>query len=364
MSVLLRLPHGLIRRYMFFVERLLVAAGLSVLLYGLTNNLPVYPPNWDLVILATVFVVALWWPGAAYFLAVAAAAYPIYTLSLYIFVLFLAVALLGQRIFIHNLGATVLVLSVPWLARYNVAWAIPLLGGLWWGAAGGAWMGALSALWGQLMTGMAGRNPDWLTLIGTSPSITGVAQRFGQANSLDTLKLILEPIAPNTTLLLYHLLQVIAWAAAGGLVGLLADRAWIQQRRPWGAMVAGIMGAVALLGAHFGLALWLDQYTLTTLLSLAPVLLATTVVVAVLVIGLEGLRDLIEHPLPPARRRPQRALRRWGSLNGRSSRESRVRTSRSKKPGDAERGPLPVPTQLPQWDSPEGPEDLIMLELD
>ena len=214
------------------------------------------------------------------------------------------------------------------------------------------------------MTGMAGRNPDWLTLIGTSPSITGVAQRFGQANSLDTLKLILEPIAPNTTLLLYHLLQVIAWAAAGGLVGLLADRAWIQQRRPWGAMVAGIMGAVALLGAHFGLALWLDQYTLTTLLSLAPVLLATTVVVAVLVIGLEGLRDLIEHPLPPARRRPQRALRRWGSLNGRSSRESRVRTSRSKKPGDAERGPLPVPTQLPQWDSPEGPEDLIMLELD
>ena len=115
MSVLLRLPHGLIRRYMFFVERLLVAAGLSVLLYRLTNNLPVYPPNWDLVILATVFVVALWWPGAAYFLAVAAAAYPIYTLSLYIFVLFLAVALLGQRIFIHNLGATVLVLSVPWL---------------------------------------------------------------------------------------------------------------------------------------------------------------------------------------------------------------------------------------------------------
>ena len=65
MSVLLRLPHGLIRRYMFFVERLLVAAGLSVLLYGLMNNLPVSPADWDLVILAAVFVVALWWPGVA-----------------------------------------------------------------------------------------------------------------------------------------------------------------------------------------------------------------------------------------------------------------------------------------------------------
>lgn len=364
MSTLLRLPHGLIRRYMFFVERLLVAAGLSVLLYGLMGSLPVYPPNWDLVILALVFVVALWWPAAAYFLALAAAAYPIYTLSLYIFVLFLAVALLGQRIFIHNLGATVLVLAVPWLARYNVAWAIPLLGGLWWGATGGAWMGALSALWGQLMTGMAGRNPDWLALIGTSPTMTGVAQRFGQANSLETLKLILEPIAPNATLLLYHLLQVIAWAAVGGLVGLLADRAWIQHRRPWGAMGAGIVGAFALLAAHLGLALWLDQYTLATLLSLSPVLLATTVVVAVLVIGLEGLRDLIEHPLPPARRRPQRALKRWGRLNGRNSRESAVRASHSRQPGDAERGPLPVPSQFPPWDSAEGPEDLIMLELD
>jgi hypothetical protein len=345
MSVLLRLPHGLMRRYLSWLERLLVAAGLSALLYGLTSSLPVYPLNWDLVILAVVFVVTLWSPGIAYFIAVAAAAYPLYTLSLYVAVLFLAVALLGQRIFIHNLGATVLVLATPWLARYQVAWVVPLLGGVWWGAAGGAWMGGGAALWGQLAAGMAGLNPDWLTLIGSSPTIAGVAQRFGEANSLETLKLILEPLAPNATLLLYHLLQVVAWAVVGGIVGTVADRSWIQQRRPWGAIVTATLGAFALLGAHVGLGLWLEQHALTTLAPLWSPLIVTTVMVAIVVGILEGLRDFLEHPLPPVRRR----------------------TRRERRPGRArepERAPLPVPPQLPDWEPADEAEDLIMLELD
>jgi hypothetical protein len=345
MSVLLRLPHGLMRRYLSWLERLLVATGLSALLYGLMSSLPVYPLNWDLVILAVVFVAALWSPGIAYFIAVAAAAYPLYTLSLYVAVLFLAVALLGQRIFIHNLGATVLVLATPWLAGYQVAWAVPLLGGIWWGAAGGAWMGGGAALWGQVAAGMAGLNPDWLTLTGTSPTITGVVQRFGEADSLETLKLILEPLAPNTTLLLYHLLQVVAWAAVGGIVGTLADRSWIQQRRPWGTIVIAVLGAFALLGAHVGLGRWLEQHTLTTLAPVWPLLITTTGVVAIGVGTLEGLRDFLEHPLPPVRRRarPQR------------------RPGRAREP---EHAPLPVPTQLPDWEPADESEDLIMLELD
>lgn len=364
MSALMRFPHGLMRRYLSFLERLLVAAGLSGLLYGLMISLPVYPTNWDLVILAAVFVVALWWPGAAYLIAVAAAAYPLYTLSLYIAVLFLAIALLGQRVFIHNLGAMVLVLAAPWLARYNLAWAVPLLGGLWWGAAGGAWMGGLSALWGQVAAGMAGLNPDWLVLIGTSPTIAGVAQRFGEANSLDTLRLILEPLAPNTTLLLYHLLQVVAWAAVGGLVGALADRAWIQHRRPWGAILGGIVGAFVLLGAHIGLGLWLERYTPESLSPMWSMLIATTVVVAVLVGALEGLRDFLEHPLPPARRHPRRISTHSGQVRRAGSRQSRVRASRSGRGREGERAPLPVPTQLPDWEPADESEDLIMLELD
>jgi hypothetical protein len=347
MTALVRLPHGLMRRYLSLLERLLVAAGLSGLLYGLMSSLPVYPPNWDIVILVTVFVVALWWPGVAYFIAVVAAAYPLYTLSLYVAVLFLAVALLGQRVFIHNLGATVLVLATPWLARYNIAWIVPILGGLWWGASGGAWMGGLAALWGQLAAGMSGLTPDWLRLIGTSPTVAGVADRFGQANSLDTLKLIVEPLAPNSTLLLYHLLQVIAWAAVGGLVGLLADRSWIQRRRPWGAIIIGTAGTAVLLGVHVGLGLWLEQHSAATLSPLWPMLIVTTLVVMLVVGALEGLRDFLEHPLPPRRRTSSRRPRR-----------------RSKPGNQSERAPLPVPSQLPDWETADEAEDLIMLELD
>jgi hypothetical protein len=100
MSGLVRLPHSLMRRYLSLLERILVAAGLAGLLYGLLSSLPVYPRDWDMVILAAVFVAALWWPAVAYFMAVAVAAYPLYTLSLYVAVLFLAVALLGRRVFI------------------------------------------------------------------------------------------------------------------------------------------------------------------------------------------------------------------------------------------------------------------------
>jgi hypothetical protein len=363
MSVLVRLPHGLMRRYLTFLERLLVAAGLSGLVFGLISSIPVYPPNWDLVILATIFVVALWYPGAAYFIAVAAVAYPLYTLSLYIAVLFLAVALLGQRIFIHNLGALVLVLAAPWLARYNLAWVVPVLGGLWWGAAGGAWMGALAALWGQLLAGMAGLNPDWLTLIGTSPSVTGVAQRFGEADSLDTLKLILEPLAPHSTLLLYHLLQVFAWAAVGGLVGFLADRAWVQHRRPWGAILIAVGAAFALLGAHVGLGVWLEQHTPETLTAMWPSLITATLVVAVVVVALEVLRDFLEHPLPPRPRRKTTLTARkagiapgWRIWRGHQHGSGRDRAT--------ERAPLPLPSQLPDWEPADEPEDLIMLELD
>jgi hypothetical protein len=347
MSALLRFPHGLMRRYLSLLERLLVSAGLAGLLYGLMSNLLVYPANWDLVILATVFVAALWSPAIAYFIAVAAALYPLYSLSLYVAVLFLAVAVLGQRVFIHNLGPLVLVLAAPWLAQYNLAWVIPLLGGLWWGAAGGAWMGALAALWGQLAAGMAGLNPDWLALTGSAPTMDGVARRFGQVDSLQTLKLILEPFAPDSTVLLYHLLQVVAWSVVGGVIGALADRTWIRQRRPWGTLVAGLLGALALLGAHVGLSLWLEQYTAEDITAMGPALITMTLIVMGVVGVLEGMRGFLENPLPPPRRRRARPAARPAG-----------------EPEEPERTPLPVPTQLPAWEPADEAEDLIQLELD
>jgi hypothetical protein len=345
MSGLLRLPHSLMRRYLSLLERILVAAGLAGLLYGLLSSLPVYPRDWDLVMLAAVFVAALWWPALAYFMAVAVAAYPLYSLSLYVAVLFLAVALLGQRVFIHNLGGLVLVLATPWLAGYDLAWLVPLLGGLWWGAAGGAWMGGLAALWGQAAAGMAGLNPDWLTLSGTRPDMAGVAARFGAADSLETLRLILEPLAPNAGVLLYHLLQVVGWAVVGGMVGLLADRAWMQRRRPWGTVALGAIAAFGLVGVHAGLGLWLEQHAAAELALLWPTLAMTALLVAGVAGGLEVVRHFLEHPLPPPRRREWRARR-------------------PVRPEEPERAPLPMPAQLPEWQPAEESDGLIMLELD
>ncbi len=175
----------------------------------------------------------------------------------------------------------------------------------------------------------------------------------------------MEPLAPNATLLLYHLLQVVAWSAVGGIVGLLADRAWIQHRRPWGTILIGMMGAFALLGAHVGLGMWLEQYSQISLSPMWPTLIATTVIVAVMAGALEGLRDFLEHPLPP------RSLARKTSAASASRRSARSRSplhrTRQDEPGsgqEVERDPLPVPTQLPDWEPADESEDLIMLELD
>ena len=110
MAALLQVPHGFFRRNLSKVERVLVAAGLSAALYALMAALPTYPSPWEAVIATAVFFVLLWSPPVAYFLAIIAAVYPLYGVSVYVAVLFLAVALLGQRLFIQNLGGTLLVL--------------------------------------------------------------------------------------------------------------------------------------------------------------------------------------------------------------------------------------------------------------
>jgi hypothetical protein len=111
------------------------------------------------------------------------------------------------------------------------------------------------------------------------------------------------------------------------------------------------------LGAHVGLGLWLEQYTLATLAPLRSTLIGATLMVAVLVSLLEGLRDFLEHPLPPARRHLRRAAKRADIKEGRL-RKAGTRAGKPRRPAEA------VPTQLPQWEPADESEDLIMLELD
>lgn len=396
MSILFRVPHGFFRRHLSAVERVLVAAGLALLLYELMVSLPAYPSPWEVVVAVTVFFVMLWSPAVAYFLAIIAALYPLYTLSLYLAVLFLAIALLGQRIFIHNMGATLLVLLTPWLAQYHLEWVVVLLGGLWWGKAGGAWMAGMASLWGQLLFGMAGQPSNWLDVMGFQPAAEGVMANFHEANSLETLKLIVTPLAPNPTQLLYHLLQIVLWAMIAGLIGRLAETSWAQQKHPWRNIAGAIFGAAGLALLNIGLATWLEEYSPSDFTWIFPGMMESALYASAAAVLLEAIRDFIEHPLPiwglartragaplsteaPKPVRPSLVGRLWTRT---SIARQRIKTGSAQPDlleetemagedpvGDAPAlgpyQPLPVPPNLPHRDSQKKrPDDIIKIELD
>lgn len=301
MGTLLRGAHGWTRRHLSWVERFLTAAAFSLLVYQLIGIMPVFPSPWQVVLAAAVFLVMFWSPPAAYFLGIAAALYPIYTVSVYLAALFLAVALLAQRAFLNNMGAALLVLLAPWLAQFHLEWVAVLLGGLWWGKSGGAWIGGLAALWGQLLFGMTGQSANWLDMMGAQPSTAGLLARFQDSNSLETLTRLVTPFAPDPTTLLYHLLQGVLWAMLGGLIGGVAERGWIQQRHPWRAMAIACFGAAGLLAGSLGLARWLEAYPPADFTWIVPGLLESALYAGLAAAGLEALRDLLEHPLRPQR---------------------------------------------------------------
>jgi len=291
--------HSQVRRHLTLLEHFFVAIGLSMLLYGLMQSLPVYPMYWDIVLTVAVFALTLWSPVAGYFVAVLATAYPLYNISIYIAVIFLALAVIGQHVFIQNLGGTLLTLASPLLGSIYLAWIIPLLGGLWWGPLGGALMGGLGALWGQIAAGMVGLEPDWMRLFGILPDLRFLPVRFASANSLETLLLLLNPLAPNSTALLYHILQVVIWAFVGWTVGMLAEKEWMQYRRPRSTAVMVAVGSFALAVLHILINLWLGVViSPNSWMGLGM----TALVSAVAAAGLEGGLDFFEHPLPLPRK--------------------------------------------------------------
>ncbi len=287
--------HSLVRRHISALERLLVALGMTALLYGALNSVPAYPPHWDGAMLATTFLLLLWSPPLGYFFAVAIAVYPLYTVSLYLAVLFLAVAIIGQHLFIPNLGATLLVMYTPLLGAIYLPWIVPLLGGLWWGPAAGLLMGLAGSLWGLLLATWVGLPPDWMSLWGILPAIEYVPVRFMGANSLQTLQRMFTPLAPDATTLLYVLLQSAGWGVIGWLVGILFQKDWAVRHRLRYGVLLMIAGATGLALLHRFWPFWLD-------IPVTPdrweVLALVAISSAVAGIVLHLLEDFIEHPLP------------------------------------------------------------------
>ena len=380
-----RVPHSLYRRYQSVFESSATAAGFAALITIILINLRVYPDNWVLVIGAAIAIVAIRWPAIAYLLAVVTLLYPIYTINLYLAVLFLAISALGHRLFVHYLGATTLVLATPLLAQYHLHWLVPILGGLWWGGKVGAWVGGLAALWGKIIGGMAGLDIDWLTMAGTSTELELIATRFQEANSLETLLLLVEPFATTSSVILYNLLQVVGWAIAGGFVGSLAGRKWVRYRTPWSILVVTAGGGIIMLAAHIGLPYWLQEAASESTLAISqdPVAPLFSLLI-VIIVGtiLYTLRESLDLPAAPKRsfQTKQQKKKARGAAGGQpftlfrrpaksehgqeaARNEERVGDKLAKIPP---RRPVRVPHQseLPEWEPPKNDSDLIMLEID
>jgi hypothetical protein len=146
-ATLFRTPHTIFKRYQSVIESGITAIGLALLVAVVLVGQPVYPPNWAPVTVSIIALIGLRWPLAAYALASLILLYPIYTISIYLAILFLAISILLHRPASHYLGATILILATPLLAKYQLHWIVPILAGLWWGSINGFWVGGAAAFW-------------------------------------------------------------------------------------------------------------------------------------------------------------------------------------------------------------------------
>ena len=366
MTIALRTPHKLYKRYQDWVEGGITAIGLALIVTAVLVALPVYPPNWAPVLVAVIFLVGVRWSLPAYILAVLTVLYPIYSISLYLAILFLALTILAHRPFSHYLGATVLVLAVPVLARYHLHWLVPIIAGLWWGAVNGVWMAALAAFWGKLLGGMAGLEIDWLVMAGQSPSVAGLLQRYQGIDALETLLKLLQPFATNPTVLLYHLLQIALWAMVAALMGFFTTQKWVHYKYPWSTLLVTTLGAVALALGHILLASWLSE-------AAPPVLNYSFLFIAVvfsLIVSssLEVTRKYLDLPLAPTVKKrhitvpvtthqPETEMVEQPHLLEQP--HQLAQPLKQAKPTK----PVKLP-DLPEWEPPDEDNDLILLELD
>jgi hypothetical protein len=375
----LRGPHNLYRRYQAVLERAVTATALAALVMLALFAIPAYPANWVQVIGITVAFLALRWPLAAYLALVAAMVYPIYTVNLYLAVIFLAVSALGQRFFVHYMGAALFVLATPLLAKYHLHWLVPILGGLLWGSSSGAWIGGLAAVWGKFLGGMAGLDMDWLALAGQTPQSALMVSRFQEANSLETLLLLIEPFATTNVLILYHLLQIAGWIVAGAFVGALAGRQWIKYRAPWSILIVTAGGGLIMLATHLGLPLWLPEAVTPAVEAVfqdpsGP--LFSLIVVIIVSTTVHSLRESLELPVAPRRKIWPKRQGTTGALKlptGKLFGRPKIRLNRKTGPTatahndlDPIRRPVRVPhhSELPEWEPPKDESGLIMLEID
>jgi hypothetical protein len=345
MGFLLRPLSSLYQNNRATINRAISAAWLSSMIWLTLGKLPFYPTQWRAVIAAGVLTVGLWTVEWAFYIAVLALLYPLYHISIYVMVLFLAVAVLLRPVIITHFNQTLLIVSIPILAQVRLEAVPALLAGLLWGAGNGMWVGSLAALWFKLLGGMSGLDIDLGVLISYPLNVNLIVDRFHTADSLETLQRMVEPFAPSSTVALSHLLQILVWGIAGYLVGGMARRRWMDERGLLGRVICLLIGAALLSAGTLWVPVWLGLRPAEEItrpqVSLAIIDGLFAVSVAAL---LDSGRRLLNHPLPPRRQR-------------RPAREPAG-------PAIESREPVSLPRQISEPVRSDKDDDVIMIELD
>jgi len=320
-------------------ERAIPATGLVVLSHLLYQALPAYPSDWRPFLLIAIFCAALYNVTLGYFIAVALAMWPLWTLSPYLASIFLALAVLAQSPILRRLSWSLLIGLTPMLAWNLLSGVGLLLAGITLGPGGGFWVGVLSAIWLKVAGGMGGLPTDLLTLHQQAITIAAVGDRFGGANSLQTLQRLVAPFTDGSTRLLLDILQVLLWGLAGAFVGWLRQRLWVE-RRPWLNLVIALSGgALLILISIFVAPVWVQLKPINFLLS-DPILALAILGSALIAGSMYTLRHYLNRPI---HRASVRAL------------PTHYSTGEPPTPSPASPKPAPVKNKG---------DDVIMLELD
>jgi hypothetical protein len=345
-SSLLRPLLSLYQNNRTTINRAISAAWLSGIVWLTLGELPVYPAQWRAVIAAGVLTVGLWTLEGAFYIAMLVLLYPLYHISVYVMVLFLAAAILLRPVIVAHFNQTLLVVSVPLLAQMHLEAVPALWAGLLWGAGGGMWVGGLAALWFKLLGGMSGLNIDLGVLISSPLNVNLIMDRFHTANSLETLQRLVEPFAPSSTVALSHLLQILIWGMAGYLGGGMARRRWMDEWGTLGRVICLVAGVALLWAGNLWVPVWLGLRPGDEVMTQVTSAVVNSLF-AISVVGLlDGCRRLLNRPLPTKRRRkPVSEPTEWVISEGPK--------------------PLPLSHKVPEpVPSDEQDDDIIMIELD
>lgn len=339
------MPAWLYQRHHTFFDRLVPAAGMALLFALVSQATAVFAWEWLCFIAGGILVAGVIAPVAGYVLFVLALAYPLYSISIYLAALALSVLTLGAFVVTRHLTALVLVLAIPLLLPYRIIWVAPLLAGLWWAEWGGVLVGMGSAIWLKIVAGMCGTTPELIRLSGQALDTRRLIHHFHDANSLQTLLWLTEPVAPDSQTLLFHILEALGWGLAGYGVGLIRRRMESMSRPNLGLLASVSIGFLGIGVGSLVLPLALGlRRTFDLPISLLSDSLIEWIWSGAIVIGLYGISRYLSRPVV------------WPVRSRIEPRHSAVRPVTE---------PAPRPVARPQVRAKEDePTDIIMIDLD